>query len=72
VETGARGFGNIKRLLEHDYDWILSFSVTEDVEARTRRELRSSDVTVNHVLFAKPADYERKIGVLDKDPRASD
>lgn len=68
VETGTRGFGNIRRLLEHGYDWILSFSTSEDVEARTRRDLRKSDISANHILFAKPSDYERKIGVMKKAP----
>ncbi len=68
VETGERGFENIQRLLPHNYDWILSFSVNEAVEARTRRDLKASGVHLNHLIFAKPNDFESKVAFLSRHP----
>jgi hypothetical protein len=68
VETGTRGFENIHRLLPHGYDWILSFSVNDEVEARTKRDLKQSATHVNHLIFAKPNNYEEKINFLNKGP----
>ena len=68
VETGTRGFENIQRLLPHNYDWILSFSVSEEVEARTRRDLKASGVHLNHLIFAKPNDFESKVAFLSRHP----
>lgn len=70
VETRTRGFENIQRLLPHGYDWILTFSVNDGVEARTKRDLRASDLHLNHLIFAQPVDFEAKIAFLNK--RASD
>jgi hypothetical protein len=66
VETGTRGYENIHRLLPHGYDWILSFSVSDEVEVRTRRDLKQSGVHMNHLIFVKPNDYENKIAFLSK------
>jgi hypothetical protein len=64
VETNTRGYENIRRLLPHGYDWVLTFSVTDEVEARTKRDLKQSTIHVNHLVFAKPNDYENKIRFL--------
>lgn len=66
VETGTRGFANIQRLLDKPYDRIVSFGTTEEVERRTRQDLTSSRISVNHVLFAKPADYQRILSLINK------
>ena len=66
VETGARGFENIRRLLAREYDWILSFGVTDKALARTKRALMSSEVDANNVLFARPADYRSKVVFLNQ------
>lgn len=65
IEAGDRGAANIMKLLPHPYTWILSFSVSEEGKARTQHALESKRVHVNHVLFATPADYDRKITVMD-------
>ena len=66
VEIGTRGCENILRLLKHRFDWILSFSADAAIEDRTKRDMASHHVSVNHVLFASPADYEEKIRFLTK------
>ena len=68
VETGTRGFENIQRLLPQNFDWILSFSVSEEVEARTRRDLKASGIHLNHLIFAKPNDFESKVAFLSRHP----
>jgi hypothetical protein len=70
VETGTRGYENIERLLPHGYDWILSFSVNEEVEARTKRDLKASGVHLNHLVFTKPNDFERKLAFLSRGQKA--
>lgn len=66
VETGIRGLANIERLLERPYDWIVSFGTSEEVDRRTRRDLASSRISVNHVLFATPTNYPRILPVLKR------
>jgi hypothetical protein len=64
VEAGTRGCENILRLLQHGFDWIVSFSADEAIQNRTQRDMASRHVSVNNVLFAGPADYEEKIRFL--------
>jgi hypothetical protein len=66
VETGDRGLENITKVLDHGYDWIISFSVDKDVELRTKRAMKRTGLSLNHVLFMGPADYEDKIGFLTR------
>ena len=66
VETGTRGCENIIRLLNHRYDWIVTFSVDCETEERTKRALMNNRVSVNHLLFALPTDYDQKIDLLNR------
>ena len=66
VETGARGLANIQRLVQHGYDWILTFGVNDGTLEKTKRDLVGSNVNANNILFAKPADYRTKIAFLSR------
>jgi hypothetical protein len=64
VEAGSRGCENILRLLQHGFDWIVSFSADESIQGRTHRDMADRHVSVNNVIFAGPVDYEDKIRFL--------
>ena len=66
VETGTRGCDNILRLLDQRFEWIVTFSVDPETEERTKRALMNKRVSVNHLLFAAPTDYDQKVGLLDR------
>ena len=66
IETGTRGCENILRLLDQRFEWIVTFSVNAETEERTKRALMNKRVSVNHLLFASPTDYDQKIGLLDR------
>jgi len=66
VETGDRGCENILKLLPAGYDWIISFATTDGVKHRTQRDFHGQPISVNHILFATPTDYEQKVRVLKR------
>ena len=66
VETGMRGLENIRKLIQHGYEWILSFGVTDSAQEKTKRDLTGSDVNANNILFAKPGDYHSKVIFLTR------
>lgn len=67
VETSGRGVDNVMKLLPLNYAWVMTFHVTEESKDHTRQGLREQNIHCNHILFATPADYDRKIGVMDSE-----
>lgn len=61
VETGARGFENIRKLLALPWAWIVSFSTDESVKSKTQSDLHKSDIHANHIRFATPGDVDQQI-----------
>jgi hypothetical protein len=61
IETGRRGTDNIAKLITKGIDWILSFSINDQVEETTKRALKRHNIHLNNLIFAKPNNYEGKI-----------
>jgi hypothetical protein len=61
IETGRRGTDNIEKLLTKGIDWILTFSINDQVEETTKRGLKRHNIHLNNLIFAKPNNYEGKI-----------
>ena len=64
VETGTRGIINIEKLLDADFDWIMSFHVNSHLEAYTKMRLTKQPYHLNHLIFVTPATLEKRIKEL--------
>ncbi|MDF7822836.1 DUF87 domain-containing protein [Pontiellaceae bacterium B12227] len=51
IETGSRGADNIQKLLELDFDEIISFSTAESVKHKTLRDLKSRNISADNLRF---------------------
>ncbi len=51
IETGSRGADNIQKLLNLEFDEIISFSTAESVKHKTLRDLKSRNISADNLSF---------------------